>query len=241
MYIFLGLIVIIFTLYSVKLSINNRSIMSVEKLEHYITTADLPNLDALLIQTPLLAKTRTSHSVSPLMLSCYYKKPDVTMLILKHLDEINLFEATAAGKFDVVAHLLTNHPEAVNYYAEDGFTPLGLACYFGQNEIAQYLVSKGADVNLPSNNGFKVYPLHSATAGNYTQIARMLIENNAQINVKQQAGATALHSAAQNGNIDLLITLLEYGADVNIRMEGGKLPADLAREKGFYEIAEALV
>ena len=215
--------------------------MSVEKLELYITTADLNSLEDLLTQNPALAKTRTSHQVSPLMLSCYYKKPEVTDILLKHLDEINLFEASAAGKFDVVAHLVYSHPDAINFYAEDGFTPLGLACYFGQYEIARYLVLKGADVNMPSNNGFRVYPLHSAAAGNYTQIARMLIENNAQINVKQQAGATALHSAAQNGNIDLLILLLEHGADVNIRMEGGKLPADLAREKGFEEIAEALV
>jgi ankyrin repeat protein len=215
--------------------------MSVEKLEQYITNADLEGLDALLKENPALAKSRTSHQVSPLLLSCYYKKPEVTALLLKYLDEINLFEASAAGKFDVVAHLVYTHPEAVNFYAEDGFTPLGLACYFGQYEIARYLVLKGADVNLPSNNGFRVYPLHSAVAGDYTNIARMLIENNAQVNVKQQAGATALHSAAQNGNIDLLILLLEHGADVSIRMEGGKLPADLAREKGFVEIAEALV
>ncbi len=215
--------------------------MDVEKLEQYITTADLNGLEALLTQNPALAKGRTSHQVSPLMLSCYYKKPEVTDLLLKYLDEINLFEASAAGKFDVVANLVYTHPEAINFYAEDGFTPLGLACYFGQYEIARYLVLKGADVNLPSNNGFSVYPLHSAVAGDFTQIARMLIENNAQVNVKQQAGVTALHSAAQNGNIDLLILLLEHGADVNIRMEGGKLPADLAREKGFVEIAEALV
>lgn len=215
--------------------------MSVEKLEEYITTADLNGLDALLSQEPALAKIRTSHQVSPLMLSCYYKKPEVTTLLLKYLDEINLFEASAAGKFDAVAHLVYTHPDAINFYAEDGFTPLGLACYFGQYEVARYLVLKGADVNLPSNNGFKVYPLHSAAAGNFTQIARMLIENNAQVNVKQEAGVTPLHSAAQNGNIDLLILLLEHGADVNIRMEGGKLPADLAREKGFVEIAEALV
>jgi len=215
--------------------------MSIEKLELCITNADLAGIEALLTENPALAKARTSQHVSPVMLSCYYKKPEVTALLLKYVDEINLFEAAAAGKFDVVAHLVYNHPEAINFYAEDGFTPLGLACYFGQYEIARYLVLKGADVNLPSNNGFRVYPLHSAAAGNYTQIARMLIENNAQVNVKQQAGATALHSAAQNGNIDLLILLLEHGADVNIRMEGGKLPADLAREKGFEEIAEALV
>ena len=47
-------------------------------------------------------------------------------------------------------------------------------------------------------------------------------------------------AAAQTGNLELLILLLESGAEVNVRMEGGKLPADLAREKGFTEIAEIL-
>jgi ankyrin repeat protein len=214
--------------------------MSLELLERYITDADLTGLNNLLTQNPALATQTTSHKVSPLMLSCYFKKPDVTALLLKHVGEISLFEASAAGKFDVVAHLIYTHPEAVNLYADDGFTPLGLACYFGQFEVARYLVLKGADVNLPSNNGFNVYPLHSATAGNYTNIARMLVENGANVNVTQKAGATPLHSAAQNGNLELLILLLENGGEFNIRMEGGKLPADLAREKGFDDIADIL-
>ncbi|MDB5109426.1 MAG: hypothetical protein JWR67_540 [Mucilaginibacter sp.] len=214
--------------------------MSMEQLEAYITNSDLIGLNALLTTDPALATTPTSHQVSPLMLSCYYKKPEVTSLLLKYLDDINLFEASAAGKFDAVAHLVYTHPEAVNVYAEDGFTPLGLACYFGQFEVARYLVLKGADVNLPSNNGFNVYPIHSAAAGNYTEIVRMLLDKGALVNVKQQAGATPLHSAAQNGNLEMLILMLEKGAEVNARMEGGKLPADLAREKGFNEIAEIL-
>ncbi|HVV54678.1 MAG TPA: ankyrin repeat domain-containing protein [Mucilaginibacter sp.] len=214
--------------------------MSVEKLEEYIASSDLNGLNDLLLQNPVLAKTKTSQQVSPLMLSCYYKKPEVTALLLKFVDEISLFEASAAGKFDVVAHLLFLHPDAVNDYAEDGFTPLGLACYFGQTEVARYLVLKGADVNQPSNNGFRVFPIHSAVAGDHTEITRMLIENGANVNVRQQAGATPLHSAAQNGNLDILIMLLENGADTSVRMEGGKLPADMAREKGFTEIAEIL-
>ena len=214
--------------------------MSVELLEEYIASGDLGEINALLQQNPALAKAKTSQGVSVLMLSCYYKKPDVTSLLLKHTDEINLFEASAAGKFDVVAHLLYNNPDAVNEYADDGFTPLGLACYFGQFEVARYLVLKGADVNLPSNNGFNVFPVHSAAAGNYNDIVRMLIDNGANVNVRQQAGATPLHSAAQNGNLDLLILLLERGAETNVRMEGGKLPSDVAREKGFAEIAEIL-
>jgi ankyrin repeat protein len=214
--------------------------MSVEKLEAYIAAADLVNLNDLLLRDPSLAKATTSAKVSPLMLSCYYKKPEVSDLLLKYVNEISLFEAAAVGKLDMVAYLLGLHPDAVNDFADDGFTPLGLACYFGQSEVARYLVLKGADVNLPSNNGFHVFPIHSAAAGSYNDIARMLIENGAQVNVKQQAGATPLHSAAHNGNLELLIMLLENGAQTNIRMEGGKLPADLALEKGFTEIAEIL-
>jgi ankyrin repeat protein len=214
--------------------------MNQNQLEQFITTGDLAGLNVLLTQNPALAKTATSHHVSPLMLSCYYKKPEVTAFLMKYIDEVNLFEAVAAGKFDVVAHLVYTYPDAINYYAEDGFTPLGLACYFGQYEIARFLILKGADVNMSSNNGYNVYPIHSAAAGNHTDIAALLIESGANINVKQQAGVTPIHSAAQNGNLDLLILLLENNADINIRMEGGKLPADLAREKGFMEIAEAL-
>jgi ankyrin repeat protein len=214
--------------------------MNTDKLEELIAAGDLNGLNTLLQGNPALAKAPTSHGVSPLMLSCYFKKPEVSNLLLKFVDEVNLFEASAVGKFDVVAYIVGTHPDSVNDYAADGFTPLGLACYFGQAEVARYLVLKGADVNLPSNNGFHVHPLHSAVAGNYTDIARMLVNNGAEVNVKQQAGSTPLHSAAQNGNTEILILLLEHGAEVNTRMEGGKLPADLAKEKGFDEIAEIL-
>lgn len=214
--------------------------MNTELLEQYIAENDLANLNRLLTESPALAKAATSHGVSPLMLSCYFKKPELSTLILKFLDEISIFEAAAVGKFDVIAHLVYTHPDAVNLHAKDGFTPLGLACYFGQFEVARYLVLKGAEVNLPSDNGFNVFPIHSAAAGNYVDIVRMLIDNGAWVNVRQQAGATPLHSAAQNGNLEMLILLLEHGAEVTARMEGGKLPADVAREKGFDEIAEIL-
>jgi len=214
--------------------------MSLDSLEQFIQEGDIQGLTSLLDNEPQLAKSITSYKVSAIMLACYYKKPAVIDLLLKYTDELSLFEASAIGKFDVVAHLIYTHPEAVNDFSEDGFTPLGLACYFSQPEIARFLVLKGADVNLSSQNGFNVCPIHSAVAANQTEIARMLIEHGAMVNVKQQSGVTPLHSAAQNGNLELLILLLENGAQVNVRMEGGKLPADLAAEKGFDEIAAIL-
>lgn len=209
-------------------------------LEELIIKEDEAAIKAYLLSNPNALNETTSLDVSPLMLSCYYKKPAVTKILVEHTKELNFFEAAAANKFDVVAYKIFQNPEVINDYFSDGFTALGLASYFGNEEIARYLVLKGADVNLPSNNNYRVFPLHSAVAGNFTNIARMLIENDANVNITQMAGITPLHSAAQNGNIEIIIMLLEKGALVDARMEGGKLPADLANEKGFKEIAAIL-
>jgi ankyrin repeat protein len=209
-------------------------------LEELIIKGDEIVIKDYLMNNLSAIKELTSHGVSPLMLSCYFKKPEITSILVELLGEITLFEAAAAGKFDVVAHEIFKNPKNINDYSSDGFTALGLAAYFGREEIARYLVLKGADVNLPSENGYNVYPLHSAVAENYVAISRMLIENDAKVNVAQMSGVTPLHSAAQNGSVEIIILLLEKGALVNVRMEGGKLPSDLAKEKGYTEIAEIL-
>ena len=214
--------------------------MEQSHLEELIIKGDEEALKSYLIVNPVTIKEITSHGVSPLMLSCYFKKPSISLILIEFLDVINLFEAAATDQFNEVAHQIFKNPQSINDFSNDGFTALGLACYFGNEEIARYLVLKGADVNLSSQNGFNVYPIHSAIAGNHISIAKMLIDKNANVNVSQQSGVTPLHSAAQNGNVDIIILLLEKGANVNVRMEGGKLPADLAKEKGYTEIAEIL-
>jgi ankyrin repeat protein len=209
-------------------------------LENLIINNNEAEISRLLNKDEHLLTQHTSFGVSPIMLSCYYKKPQITAILLQYAAQISIFEAAAAGKFDVVAHQIFKNPEIINTYSGDGFTPLGLAAYFGNEEIARYLVLKGADVNLLSSNGYYISPLQSAIAGNFTAIAKMLLENNALVNSAQKAGITPLHVAAEHGNIEIIILLLEKGADVKAMMEGGKFPCDLALEKGFTEIAEIL-
>lgn len=214
--------------------------MSKELLEEYIQTENIESLKNLLDLSPELATCTTSYSVSPLMLSCYMKKPLVSKVLLTYLNELNIYEAAAAGKFDMVANIIYYHPEQVNSYSSDGFAPLGLACYFGHEEIARYLLLKGAEVNAPSQNGYNVYPLHSAVAANNLDITKILLEAGATVNIAQQSGVTPLHSAASHGNIEMLILLLEAGAAVNVKSDDGRTPAELAAEKGFPEIARIL-
>lgn len=214
--------------------------MSIAKLEEQIELGNFQAVKDILIENPRLANTNTSHHISPLLLACYYKKQQIVDLILEFTDGLTLFEACAAGKFDIATLLVFQNPGSINTWSDDGFTPLGLACYFGHEDLARFLVLKGADVNIASKNGFNVFPIHSAVASNNLNLAKILLDAGAYPNVCQKAGVAPLHTAAQLGNIELIILLLEHGAEVGLRMEGGKLPADLAAEKGYNEIAEIL-
>ena len=214
--------------------------MDIAQLEAQIEMGNFQAVKEILVENPRLANTNTSHQISPLLLACYYKKQQIADLILEFTDDLTLFEACAVGKFDTATLLIFQNPGSINTFSEDGFTPLGLACYFGHEDLARFLVLKGADVNLASKNGFNVFPVHSAVAANNLGITKMLLDAGAYPNVCQKAGLAPLHTAAQLGHIELIILLLEHGAEVGLRMEGGKLPADLAAEKGFNEIAEIL-
>lgn len=214
--------------------------MSQDLLEEYIETGNSAELQNLLTVSPSLATQKTSHQVSPLMLCCYFKKPELANIILQYVTDISLFEAASLGKTDMVEKAITENPALLNEFSDDGFTPLGLASYFGNEDVTRLLLLKGADPNLSSRNGYNVYPIHSAVASNHDMIAKMLLEAGADINVVQMSGATPLHSAAHNGNIELLIVLLEAGANVAAKTEDGKTAADKASERGFLEIAKIL-
>jgi ankyrin repeat protein len=214
--------------------------MSQALLEEYIETGNAIKLIALLDEQPHLCTLKTSQNVSPIMLSSYYGKNEIAEILFKHVPSITVFEAIALGKLDFISKTLDLNPTIVNEFSEDGFSPLYLSTYFGNEESTHLLLLKGADPNIPSNNEYLIYPLHAAVSTNFTMIAKMLIEGGADCNVVQLSGASPLHLAAKNGNIDLLIVLLEAGANVNAKMDDGKSPADLAYENGFIEISKIL-
>src|SRR5690606_23128996 len=132
-------------------------------------------------------------------------------------------------------------PILLSSYSDHGFTALGMACHFGQEDAVRYLLLKGADPNQTSDNGYYVNPLYTAVSSNYEGIAKLLIEAGAEVNIIQTGNLTPLHAAAENGNIEMLIVLLENGANVGIKNDNGETPSDLAAKKGHHEIAKILI
>ena len=139
-----------------------------------------------------------------------YQAETPMAVLLKHINELTIHEAAAANLLEQVQAMVENHPDALEVVSDHGFTPLGMATHFGNENIVHFLLEKGADPNAHSRNGYNVYPLHAAIGSGFDGIAKMLIEAGGEVNVLQTSRTSPLHLAAQTGNIDLII-LLQIG------------------------------
>jgi ankyrin repeat protein len=131
--------------------------------------------------------------------------------------ELDVFEAAAVGKTERLRELLDEDPSLANAWASDGFQPLGLASFFGQTAAVRLLLGRGAEVNSASRNEMQVMPLHSAAATGDPEtryeIAKLLLEQGADPNARQQDDFTPLMAAGQHGDERLRELLIEHGAE----------------------------
>jgi uncharacterized protein len=196
-----------------------------------IRQGDKREVERRLLLNPTLIHAR-ENGLSPILVAAYHHKPEIASFLADKTVGLTIFEAAATGKVNNIIRLLARDPELVNAYSEDGFQPLGLACFFGHLDSAEYLMRAGAPVNAQSRNRLKAAPIQSATAAKHHKIVKMLLERGADPNVREQKGYTPLHAAAQNGDEEMIRILLFGGADLTIKGRDGRTPMDVAIEEG---------
>jgi ankyrin repeat protein len=205
-----------------------------------IETGDVAGVFDLLEGDPTLARSRNENGVSAILLATYYGRNEIAKVLLERGVEPDIFEASAVGLLERVFEILNERPGMVNQYADDGFTPLGLASFFCHPNVARLLIERGADVNAASNNNQSVAPLHSAVSRRQIIIAEALLNAGANVNARQQSGVTALHQAAHNGHAEMVRLLVAHGADVHAAMDDGQTPLSMALETNNGEVIELL-
>jgi ankyrin repeat protein len=99
--------------------------------------------------------------------------------------------------------------------AQFGGTALIAASSHGHTAAVQALIGAGADLNLPSNDGWTA--LASASCRGHVTTIQVLIGAGADLNLQDKAGWTALMRASLWGHISAVQALLEAGADRSIR------------------------
>lgn len=135
-----------------------------------------------------------------------------------------LVMAIQEGATRIVDVMLASPRTNVEFRNLKDESPLMMAALKGQTELAQRLITRGADVNKP---GWA--PLHYAATSGSLPTIRLLLEHSAYIDAESPNGTTPLMMAAQYGSEDAARLLLTEGADPTLRNQLKLSAADFAR------------
>lgn len=197
-----------------------------------IKEGDASAVEEAVRRDPSSAAARGDSGLSAVLIARYYGRTEILDTLLGLAPELDAFEAAAVGDVERVCEVVERDPGLVGAWSTDGFTPLHLACFFGDPETARGLLEAGADVGVPARNPMHVQPLHSAAARGQVEIARELLARGADPNARQEGGFVPLQAAAQNGDEALARLLTDHGADPALADDSGKTAADHARDAG---------
>ncbi|XP_018574498.1 uncharacterized protein LOC108913430 [Anoplophora glabripennis] len=147
----------------------------------------------------------------------------------------------------------------INIRNNFGQTALHVAASVADEDTVQFLVGLGMDVNTTDNTGRTA--LHVAVetflanvehtidvdlpttyeegyTRRYSEFQwvlssfRFLIDQDADVNIKDKNGRTVLHLAAEKGQIDTIKFLTDVGADIAAKDKEGRTPLHLAAKEG---------
>jgi ankyrin repeat protein len=155
------------------------------------------------------------------ILEALYRGDAATASELASDAELDVFEAAALGDVRRLRELLDEDPGRANAFADDGFHPLGLACFFGHVEATRLLLERGADVNaLSRNEHIQTAAIHAAAASGGTgtdeatryELIELVLDHGADPNLPQGGGFRAIDAARENGDESVERLLKERGA-----------------------------
>jgi ankyrin repeat protein len=141
-------------------------------------------------------------------------------------EKVSVYDIARKGPIDQVQAIHKETPEIINTPNEHGFSPLILACYSGNESVAQYLI-ENSNVDFVSSEG--------------TALMAAVVKGNVKLaNLTNQQGTTALIYAVQFKNAELISLLLKYNASKSQLDTDGKTAFEYAVFSGDETIINLL-
>jgi hypothetical protein len=122
----------------------------------------------------------------------------------------DIFNIARKGTVEEMKKLIEDNRNLVNTPNNAGFSPLIIATYSSNLQVAKYLLNIAEDINYQSPEGTV---LMAAIMRNNIEMMHLLLEKRANIEITNDNGVTPLMLAIQFKNIEIIKLLLNNNAN----------------------------
>ncbi|XP_043088851.1 transient receptor potential cation channel, subfamily N, member 1 isoform X3 [Puntigrus tetrazona] len=145
----------------------------------------------------------------------------------------------------IIRILMEHHADMAAVTRQSGETPLHYSARVGNTAVLQEMLGNGPSnqlqsaINKHAKNGWS--PLLLAAEQGHTAVVKILLLNNARVDVFDEEGKAAIHLAAEQGHQDIVDILLAHKAFVNAKTKLGLTPLHLSAQSGSARLVRLLV
>ena len=152
----------------------------------------------------------------------------------------DIFQAIKKHDLSSVKTILEKDITNLEKLDENKYSPLHLACEIGDIKIVQYLVQKGAKINIKNHQ--ENTPLHLASSKNHFPVVKFLVSRGADVNKKNFRGRIpALRAIVYKSESKLIQYLINNKTDLNTKDFNRSTLLSRACERRYPEIVDLLL
>jgi len=155
-----------------------------------------------------------------------------------HASSEQIVEAAKNGDLRTVKAILAEDPSKLDATDQEKYTSLHWACMRAHWDVVEYLIEKGADLNVVGADGGT--QINWGAHHDNVDIIKLMVEKGAKLNIRNKWGMTELHTAIWRGCIRVVEYLLDHGSDPSIKTNEGWTAMHYAYRSGHDHVIEML-
>ncbi len=145
--------------------------------------------------------------------------------VLSSRAQDDIYDVCRNGNLEQIQAIYEQNNALIDKHNNKGYLPITLACYHGNVEVVEFLADKVKNIDGNSNYGT---PLMASVFKKDKNIVKILLDNNANPNIPDNNGTTAMHYATMFQNYEIVQLLIDANADFSMKDNTGKSAIDFA-------------